>query len=138
VANYLLVFDGGGMAETEDAQRQSIADWTSRYDRMGAAVVDGGNPISQSRTIASDGSVSEGGANLATGYAIIAADSLDAATELTKDCPLLGDGGSIEVAETFAVMWRSAPCRDRSTRLRTRRAGLTPIGRGDGASSAAI
>lgn len=104
MANYLLVFHGGGMAETEEAQQRSIADWTAWYDRMGSAVVDGGNPISQTRTVASDGEVTEGAPNAATGYAIIAADSIDAALELAKACPILGDGGSVEVGETFQVM----------------------------------
>ncbi len=105
MANYLLVFHGGGMAETEEAQQKSMAEWGAWYEQMGSAVVDGGNPTSQARTINSDGSVSDGGgANPATGYAIIAADSLDAAVELASGCPIVKDGGSVEVAETFAVM----------------------------------
>jgi hypothetical protein len=39
-----------------------------------------------------------------TGYSIIEADSLDAAVELVKGCPILQSGGSVEVGETFDVM----------------------------------
>ena len=57
------------------------------------------------KSIAADGSVSDGGgANPATGYSLIEADSLDAAVKLAKGCPVLGGGATIEVAETFNVM----------------------------------
>lgn len=106
MANYLLVYHGGeGMADDAD-ERQKIMDaWGAWFGSMGDAVVDGGNPVGAAMTVASDGSTAEGGgANPATGYSIIQADSLSAATELAKGCPVLGAGGSIEVAETFAVM----------------------------------
>ncbi len=106
MANYLLVYHGGeGMAE-DPAERQKIMDaWGAWFGSMGEAVVDGGNPVGGAMTVASDGSTSEGGgANPATGYSIIKADSLAAATDLAKGCPVLASGGSIEVAETFQAM----------------------------------
>ena len=104
MANYLLVYHGGGMPEGEAEQQQVMQAWTGWFENLGAAVVDGGNPVGAVTTIASDGSTSEGGANPATGYSIIQADSLPAATDLAKDCPVLTSGGSVEVAETFQAM----------------------------------
>ena len=57
------------------------------------------------RSIAADGSVSEGGiAATASGYSIVLADSLDAAVDIAKGCPVLQGGAQISVYETFAVM----------------------------------
>ena len=71
MANYLLVFHGGGAPDTPEAQQEVMTAWTRWYDAMGDAVVDGGNPVAMSKTIASDGSVSDGGgANPASGYAV--------------------------------------------------------------------
>lgn len=39
-----------------------------------------------------------------TGYSVIKADSLDEAIRLAKGCPIIQDGGSLEVCETFNVM----------------------------------
>jgi len=39
-----------------------------------------------------------------TGYSIIKADSLDAAVELAKGCPVFGGGASVQVVETYPVM----------------------------------
>jgi len=42
--------------------------------------------------------------NPVTGYSLIAADTIEAAIELAKGCPILLSGGRIEVGETFEVM----------------------------------
>ena len=104
MANYLLVYHGGGMPETEAEQKAVMEAWTTWFGQLGDKLVDGGNPVSQTKTIGANGSVSNGGSNPATGYSIISADSLDAAVALAKGCPVLGGGASVEVAETFAVM----------------------------------
>jgi hypothetical protein len=104
VANYVLVFKGGGMAETEAEQQAVMAAWGEWYGKLGQAVVDGGNPFGPSKSVASDGTVSDGAASGLTGYAILQADSLDAAGEMAKGCPILSSGGSIEAYEVFEVM----------------------------------
>ena len=105
MANYLLVYHGGSMPATEAEQQKVMAAWGSWFGGLGAAVVDGGNPVGQSRTIAGNGSVSQGGgANPATGYSVLKADTLDKALEMAKGCPVLKGGGSIEACETFNVM----------------------------------
>ncbi|HUP16003.1 MAG TPA: hypothetical protein VM848_08140 [Acidimicrobiia bacterium] len=105
MANYLLLYHGGGAPEGAEAQAQVMDDWTKWFGSLGAAVVDGGNPTGVAKTVSSDGSVSDGGgSNPVTGYSVITADNLDAAVEMAKGCPHVTSGGSIEVAETFAVM----------------------------------
>ncbi len=105
MANYLLAYHGGGMPETEEEQAQVMAAWGRWYETLGAAIVDGGNPTGPAKTVAPDGSVSDGGGvNPISGYTIIQADNLDAAVALSKGCPILAAGGSIEVAETFEIM----------------------------------
>jgi hypothetical protein len=76
------------------------------YEKLGSAVVDGGNPFTPTaKSIASDGTVRDGPVGaMATGYTIISADSLDAAVEKAKGCPVLQGGGQISVYETFNVM----------------------------------
>jgi hypothetical protein len=105
MATYLLAYHGGSMPETEEEGAKVTAAWTEWYGKLGAAVVDGGNPVGQNTTIASNGSVaSDGGANPVTGYTIITAAGIDAAVDMAKGCPILDGGGSIEVAETIPMM----------------------------------
>jgi hypothetical protein len=104
VANYLLVFHGGSMPETQEEGAKIMQAWTDWFGVLGDAVIDQGNPVSQVRTIAANGSVSDGGVNPSSGYTIIRADNLDAAVAAAKGCPVLAGGASVEVAETFNVM----------------------------------
>jgi hypothetical protein len=104
MANYVLIYTGGSMPDTEAEQAAVMAAWGTWFGGLGDAVVDGGNPFGPAATIANDGSVRDGGASRLTGYSILRADSLGAATALAKDCPVLSGGGAIEVYETFPVM----------------------------------
>jgi hypothetical protein len=105
MAKFLLVYHGGSMPESQEGQAQVMSAWGAWFQSSGGALKDLGNPISQTSTIAPDGSVSHGGgANPASGYSLLEADSMDVAVALAKGCPVLQSGASIEVAETFDVM----------------------------------
>jgi hypothetical protein len=106
MANFILLYTGGGMPETEAEQAAVLQAWGVWYGKVGSAVVDGGNPFTPiAKSIASNGTVSDGPVGtMATGYTIIKADSLDAAVEMAKSCPILQGGGQITVYETFPVM----------------------------------
>ncbi len=68
MAKFLLVYHGGKMAETPEAQAKAMEAWGAWFGQLGPAV---------------------------TGY-----DAIGKA----KGCPLLADGGSVEVCETINVM----------------------------------
>jgi hypothetical protein len=104
MANYLLLYKGGGMPET-DAEREAVtAAWGAWFGELDGAVVDAGNPFGASSSVSSGGSVSEGASSGATGYSVVTADDLAGAVALAKGCPILASGGSVEVHETFEVM----------------------------------
>jgi hypothetical protein len=104
MANYLLVYRGGSMPETPAEQEQVMKAWNDWFGKIGGALVDGGNPASQTKVVTKDGSVSNGGSDSPTGYSIIKADDIDSAVTLAKGCPVFLGGATIDVVETFAVM----------------------------------
>ena len=108
MANFLLVYSGGGGIPATDAERKKALDaWGAWFGKLGPAVVDPGNPISpKAKNVSSDGSVHDGGAGpMASGYSILKADSLSKAVELAKDCPVLrSDEAKISVYETVPAM----------------------------------
>ena len=101
MSKYAFAYHGGpGMASTEEEMAEIMAAWGAWFGELGGAIVDGGAPVGQASTVASDGSVTDGGgANPITGYTIVSADSLEVAVALAKGCPALPGGGSVEVAE---------------------------------------
>jgi hypothetical protein len=104
MAKYLLAYKGGGMPETDAERDAQMAAWGSWFGHLGQAVTDPGNPFGPSKAVAGDGSISDGAPSGLTGYSVVTADSLDAATGMAKTCPVVSDGGSVEVYETFEVM----------------------------------
>jgi hypothetical protein len=102
MAKYLFVYHGG-KAPTDPAEQKKAMDaWGSWFGSMGAAVVDGGNPVGKSSTVKSDGSLADGGgANPASGYSLIEASSLADAHKKAAGCPILQAGGTIEIAPTM-------------------------------------
>ncbi len=102
--NYLLAYTGGGMAQTEAEREAVMAAWGSWLGGLGEALVDAGNPFGPSNAAGSDGSASGAAASGLTGYSILKADSLAAATELTKGCPVFSNGGSVDVYEAIPIM----------------------------------
>jgi YCII-related domain len=98
VGKYVLVYQGGAMAETEEAQQASMAAWGQWFGSLGSAVVDGGAPFGPSSAVG--GGTPKTGL---TGYSILTADDLDAAVQLASGCPIVSDGGSVDVYETIDV-----------------------------------
>jgi hypothetical protein len=107
MANYLFLYCGGRKPEGEAEQAAVMKAWTEWMDELRSMLVDIGNPTSgQAKTIASNGTVSDGSSELGmvSGYSVIKADSLDEAVAKAKGCPVLQSGGKVVVLETFNVM----------------------------------
>ncbi len=106
MANFLLLYTGGRMPESEAETAQVMQAWQAWFGKIGSNLVDGGNPFTpQAKSISSNGTVSDGPVGeLASGYSVIKADSLDAAVAIAKECPVLQGGSKITVYETFPVM----------------------------------
>ena len=104
MAKFLFVYHGGKAPTSEAEGKAAMAAWGAWFGSMGAAVVDGGNPVGKSSTVHAGGTVtSDGGSNPASGYSLINASSLSEALALAKGCPVLAGGGSVEVAEAMAM-----------------------------------
>lgn len=97
--NYLLAYHGGGEPESEEAQAAVMLAWNEWLEATGEAMLDLGSPVGATMTVGSDGSVGPAPADPVSGYSIIEADDMDAALEIAKGCPVLADGGSVEVSE---------------------------------------
>ena len=95
---YIFAYHGGKMAETPEEGERVMAAWGAWYEKMGAAVVDGGAPVGASKTVSASSVEDNGGANPLSGYTLVNADTFEAAVEMAKGCPIL-EHGTVEVAE---------------------------------------
>jgi hypothetical protein len=103
MGKYLLAYRGGGMAESEAEREAAMAAWGAWFTALGSAVVDMGAPFGGSAAVTEAGDVSDGGTSGLTGYSVLEAESMSAATDYAKSCPLLESGGSIDVYEAHEM-----------------------------------
>ena len=100
---FMYIYHGGKAPESPEEGAKVMAAWTAWFEGMGAAVVDGGNPAGMSKTVSANGVAEDGGANPVSGYSLVNAADHDAAVEMAKTCPILSDGGTVEVAEAMEM-----------------------------------
>lgn len=106
MANFLLLYTGGGAPPAADRDKV-MQDWGGWFGKLGDKIVDAGNPVAPyAKSLSDGGSVHDGAASNppASGYSILKADSISAATELAKGCPVLKSGGKVTVYEITPAM----------------------------------
>lgn len=104
MANFIYAYSGGNPPSADEAERNAqMAKWGQWFGQLGSALVNPGAPTGAAKTVGTGGSISDGGSRGLTGYSVVAADSLDAAVELAKGCPVLETGGAVDVYEAIAI-----------------------------------
>ena len=97
---FMFIYHGGKAPESPEEGAKVMEQWNNWFATMGDAVVDGGNPAGMSKTVSADGVADDGGSNPVSGYSLVNAADIDAAVEMAKGCPIIGEG-SVEVAEAM-------------------------------------
>lgn len=80
--------------------------WEAWFQKLGANLVDLGNPVFERTAVGTCGTPLPLG-----GYTLVSADNLEAAIELAKGCPILSEGGGVEVGVLTSVPGREHPAR---------------------------
>ena len=100
---YVLMVHGP-MAENEAERAAGMAEMAEWYRALGPALVDPGSPFTgKVKTVGQHGVKDGAIGSQATGYNIVEAPSLAAATELAKGCPLLKAGRQVVVYEALTM-----------------------------------
>lgn len=102
MAKFVYLYLGGAMRETPEEQEKAMQAWGTWLGSLGPAVVEIGNPFGASATV-QNGGISGPATTGASGYTVVTADSLDAAADLAKGCPIHASGGRVEVFEAIEM-----------------------------------
>ena len=98
--NFMLAYHGGTQPENPGEGKKQMERWKSWLADLGAAVVNPGTPLGNSKTVSTDGVNDGGGANPMSGFSVLSADTMDAALEMAKNCPFIEmDTATIVVSE---------------------------------------
>ena len=97
MAEFLMVYHGGSMPETDDEIAHEMALWGDWMSCLGGQLTKPGAPVGKSKTLSASGITDDGGTSPVSGYSIVKAESTEAALALIKACSHL-DSSTIELA----------------------------------------
>ena len=100
---YVIVYLGGDQPSSPEEGKQHFAKYKEWLSSLGDSAVSPANPLKDTSTVNSDGTVTTGSTTSMSGFTIIEADSMEAALLITKACPFLDIGGSLEVSELMEM-----------------------------------
>lgn len=100
--NYVYIYYNNG---TQQAPSEEVAKaWGAWFGKLGDKLVDAGNPFNTGGKAVEKSGVSTIENHPATGYSIVKAESLEAASDMAKDCPVLEEpDGAVRVYETMPM-----------------------------------
>lgn len=100
---YFITYLGGNPPATPEEGQQHKQKYMQWLSSLGDSVVSPANPLRNTNTVNADGSVQSGGRTAMSGYTILEADSMDAVLAMSRECPFLEVGGSLEVSELIQM-----------------------------------
>ena len=104
---YLLLYTGGVMPATEQANETMVGAWKEWLGGLGDSLIDGNPFTPNAKTVSPDGPVSDGPVGpMPSGYSMVKAASMDDAVEAARTCPAKDSG-----AEHLDIRGGVAPAR---------------------------
>jgi len=103
VPQYFITYLGGDKPSSPEEGEQHMSKYRVWLSSLGDSAVSPANPLKDTNTVNSDGTVTTGSTTSMSGFTIIQADSMQAALLIVKACPFLDVGGSLEVSELIQM-----------------------------------
>jgi len=100
MTNYVLAFRGQPERAAAAGEEEAWGEW---FGRIGESIVDRGNRTGAAHSTVPAAHGSDPKTAVLTGYVVVTAADLAAATELASGCPGIANGVSVEVAEVMSM-----------------------------------
>jgi len=105
MSRFMMIYKGEATDMSDMTEEQAagvMAKWAAWMEKVGPALADIGTPFGPGASVVDDGS--SGTSASLTGYSIVEADSLDAATALADGHPYLSEGQGNYAVDIFELM----------------------------------
>ena len=100
---FVIVYLGGDKPSSAEEGKLHFSKYMQWLRSLGDAAISPANSLMNTSTVNVDGSVTSGGSSTMSGFTIIEADSMEAALSISRTCPFLDIGGSLEVSELMKM-----------------------------------
>ncbi len=100
---YIIIYLGGEQPASPEAAQEHMEKYREWLTSLGDAIVSALNPLKDTHVISPEGEATIGSSTAMSGFTILQANSLEAVIEMSKSCPFLEIGGTLEVSELMQM-----------------------------------
>jgi hypothetical protein len=104
MAKYIFMYYGGKRPQSPQEFAGIMEAWRTWTAETGKAVLDSGNPLSQTALVTPKEVQTTPEGEVPTGYSIIEAENMEQAIQIAQTTPVVQSGGNAMVYETFKVI----------------------------------
>ena len=101
--NFMIAYYGGSKPSSKEEGMAQMQRWKAWIEGLGEAVINPGTPLPVSKIVTSGGVEDDNDPNSMNGFAVIKAESIDAAVEIAKSDPFLEMDGKIRISQMMEM-----------------------------------
>ena len=103
MAQFMIAYYGGNQFASKEEGMAHKEKWMAWVKSLGEAVVNPGTPFMSTKIVTSTGVKDEADSQAMKGFAMVKADSMEAALEIARTDPFLGMDGTIRVSQMMEM-----------------------------------
>ncbi|MCZ6480145.1 MAG: YciI family protein [Candidatus Methylomirabilales bacterium] len=101
--NFMIAYYGGNKPSSKEEGMAQMERWKAWIEGLGETVINPGTPLPVSKIVTSSSVQDDNDPNAMNGFAVIKAESIDAAVEIAKSDPFLDMDGKIRVSQMMEM-----------------------------------
>jgi len=103
VTNFMIAYYGGNQPSSKEEGMAQMNKWKAWVEGLGETIVNPGTPLMETKILTSSNVQDNKDPNAMRGFAVIKAESIDAAIEIAKSDPFLENDGTIHVSQMMEM-----------------------------------
>ena len=101
--HFMIAYHGGNQPSTKEEGMAQMEKWKAWIQGLGESIINPGTPLPVSKIVTSQGIIDDQDPNSMKGFAVVKADSMEAALVIAQTDPFLENGGSIRVFQMMEM-----------------------------------
>lgn len=103
MTNFMIAYYGGNQPSSEEEGMAQMTKWKAWVEGLGDTIVNPGTPLPISKIVTSSRVEDDKDPNSMKGFAVVKAESIEAAVAIAQSDPFLENGGRIRVSQMMEM-----------------------------------
>lgn len=103
MTNFMIAYYGGNKPSSEEEGMAQMNKWKAWVEGLGETIINPGTPLMGTKIVTSSNIQDDNDPNSMKGFAVIKAESIEAAIEIAKSDPFLDIDGTIRVSQMMEM-----------------------------------